>query len=118
MTTSFAKDLIASLPSPNANTNFIADTTNRVANAALDPAAGLVTSGIPAIEPELGKFIGSTESDDEHLKGLEALAGAIQARDGENRKPVYMGAVSPWFFTHYGQDSFNKNVSTVNPLRP
>ncbi|KXN81776.1 Glucan endo-1,3-alpha-glucosidase agn1 [Leucoagaricus sp. SymC.cos] len=34
---------------------------------------------------------------------------AMQARDGESKKPVYMGAVSPWFFTHYGQDSFNKN---------
>ncbi|EKM79227.1 hypothetical protein AGABI1DRAFT_74088 [Agaricus bisporus var. burnettii JB137-S8] len=23
--------------------------------------------------------------------------------------PMYMGAVSPWFFTHYGKDSFDKN---------
>lgn len=22
-----------------------------------------------------------------------------------------MGAVSPWFFTHYGADTYNKNVS-------
>lgn len=31
-----------------------------------------------------------------------------QYREKLNGAP-YMAAVSPWFFTHYGQDSYNKN---------
>ncbi|KAF9452895.1 glycoside hydrolase family 71 protein [Macrolepiota fuliginosa MF-IS2] len=111
VTTSFAQDLVASLPMTN-NSGPILGATVRIANIALDPStANSLASAIPAIEPELTKFIGSTETDDEHLKGLQAILSALQARDGEgtNQKPVYMGAVSPWFFTHYGQDSFNKN---------
>lgn len=60
--------------------------------------------------------MGSTDTDDEHRKGLEGLAGSLQSRDvddnasGEGEKQLtYMGAVSPWFFTHYGPDTFNKN---------
>lgn len=30
---------------------------------------------------------------------------------------TFMAAVSPWFFTHYGPDTWNKNVRS-NPLCP
>jgi len=51
----------------------------------------------------LSQFIGSTDTDAEHLNCLAGMP------DGANK--VYMGAVSPWFFTHYSPQSFNKNVS-------
>jgi hypothetical protein len=63
------------------------------------------------LQQALGKLIGSTESDTEHLNALKALSASLGKRDGEEVKPVYMAAVSPWFFTHYGANSFNKNVS-------
>ena len=62
------------------------------------------------LQRAVSQFIGSTDSDSRHLDALNALQ-KVQRRDGEESKPVYMAAVSPWFFTHYGQDSFNKNVS-------
>jgi glucan endo-1,3-alpha-glucosidase len=62
-----------------------------------------------AITNPLAKFIGATKTDDEYRSGLAGVGGGKRA-DG---KKTYMAAVSPWFFTHYGQDSFNKNVSTV-----
>ncbi|KDR82870.1 hypothetical protein GALMADRAFT_58253 [Galerina marginata CBS 339.88] len=68
-----------------------------------------VASTLSNLQLALTKFIGATDTDDEHLSGLAGLSGAVQARDGQSSKRAYMGAVSPWFFTHYGPDSFNKN---------
>ena len=50
------------------------------------------------------KFVGATDTDTQYVNGLKALT----TDDGA---PTYMGAVSPWFFTHYGEDTYNKNVS-------
>ncbi|KAJ7109754.1 glycoside hydrolase [Mycena crocata] len=50
----------------------------------------------------LNKFIGSTDTDNQHIDSLTTLA------DGASR-PTYMAAVSPWFFTHFGPDTFSKN---------
>lgn len=72
--------------------------------------------GLNGLQNALSKFIGSTESDDEHLTGLKALSPNLTKRDGEENRPVYMAAVSPWFYTHYGQKSFNKNVSPLSIL--
>ncbi|KAH6912693.1 glycoside hydrolase family 71 protein [Coprinopsis sp. MPI-PUGE-AT-0042] len=60
------------------------------------------------LQRAVSQFIGGTDSDSQHLDALNALQ-KVQKRDGEDAKPVYMAAVSPWFFTHYGQDTFNKN---------
>ncbi|KAH8824975.1 glycoside hydrolase [Flagelloscypha sp. PMI_526] len=49
-------------------------------------------------EGDVGSVIGSTTSDDAQRAGLESISGKF-----------YMTAVSPWFFTHFGADSFNKN---------
>ena len=59
--------------------------------------------------------LGSLQSDDEYLSGL-GLPATVAAntssppkkRSGAN---VYMATVSPWFFTHYGPDTYNKNVN-------
>lgn len=56
----------------------------------------------------LSKFVGSTDTDNQHLSGLAPLSAA----DGGVKKG-YMAAVAPWFFTHFGADSFNKNVSST-----
>ncbi|PPQ91664.1 hypothetical protein CVT25_012877 [Psilocybe cyanescens] len=68
-----------------------------------------VASILSKLQLALTKFIGATDTDDQHLAGLATLSGQLQARDGTASKKTYMAAVSPWFFTHYGPDSFNKN---------
>lgn len=35
----------------------------------------------------------------------------LQAVTTDDGAPTYMGAVSPWFFTHYSPQTYNKNVS-------
>lgn len=61
-------------------------------------------------EDAITKFIGSTDTDLKHIDGLASLRTAKTKRDGSSDKLAYMASVSPWFFTHYGADSFNKNV--------
>ncbi|GLB38313.1 putative glycosyl hydrolase family 71 [Lyophyllum shimeji] len=60
------------------------------------------------IQNALSRLIGSTDPDTQHLEQLGALTGGLSRRSGTS-KPTYMAPVSPWFFTHYGADSFNKN---------
>ncbi|KAF5340761.1 hypothetical protein D9611_007495 [Ephemerocybe angulata] len=125
VTTGFAKDLLTNV------LNKFKEAAQRTSTNKPAPAAGggiggilnkpisqILTAATPEdgskdFQVELGKFIGSTESDTEHLDALKGLGqAALQKRDGEGEgegKPVYMAAVSPWFFTHYGADSFNKN---------
>ncbi|KAJ7459880.1 glycoside hydrolase [Mycena latifolia] len=50
----------------------------------------------------LNKFIGSTDTDNQHIQSLATLAAG-------GAKLTYMAAVSPWFFTHFSPQSFNKN---------
>ncbi|KAF5315005.1 hypothetical protein D9619_007104 [Psilocybe cf. subviscida] len=94
--------------------------SNSNANARLTTAgaggslAANIASAVEAMlsktQQALAKFIGSTDTDDQHISGLETLQGNVNKRDGDaDGKPAYMAAVSPWFFTHYGPDSFNKN---------
>ncbi|EIW59482.1 glycoside hydrolase [Trametes versicolor FP-101664 SS1] len=49
---------------------------------------------------QLQKFIGSFDTDDQHITQLATVQGSAQ---------TYMAAVAPWFFTHFGADTFNKN---------
>lgn len=51
----------------------------------------------------LAASAGSTKTDIDHVNAI-----------GDSR--TYMAAVSPWFFTHYGVDTYNKNVSPPSPL--
>ncbi|KAJ3740091.1 glycoside hydrolase family 71 protein [Lentinula detonsa] len=68
-------------------------TTNAIGKAQTN------TSGLQGLENALSTFIGSTDSDIQFLN----------ASSGNASNNVYIAAVSPWFFTHFGQDSFNKN---------
>lgn len=56
------------------------------------------------IQSELNSTIGAFSTDQTYISGLNSVSGDSK---------TYMAAVSPWFFTHYPQSSFNKNVSTL-----
>ncbi|KAK2465337.1 hypothetical protein APHAL10511_002691 [Amanita phalloides] len=65
------------------------------------------------VQTLLAKYIGSMTDDKAHLNALAALGSGTtsvaQQRRGETERRAYMAPVSPWFFTHYGPDSYNKN---------
>lgn len=109
MTPSFAANALSTASNIATPKNLITTSANSVsANIAAS-----VASILGKLQLALSQFIGATTTDQQHLSGLSALSGSIQARDGSSTNPVYMGAVSPWFFTHYGPDSFNKNVGVL-----
>jgi glucan endo-1,3-alpha-glucosidase len=71
----------------------------------------VVNSTLNNLQLALSQFIGATQTDTQFLDSLAALPNNLQARDAApSTQRAYMAAVSPWFFTHYGPDSFNKNV--------
>ncbi|KAJ7761493.1 glycoside hydrolase [Mycena maculata] len=51
---------------------------------------------------DLNQFIGSNATDLQQIQDLATLAAG-------GAPLTYMAAVAPWFFTHFGADSFNKN---------
>ena len=94
------------------NSGWPIELTTNSANAALSSAGAPSLNGetpaeMSAIVNVLKPNVGSTDSDVQYVNGLHGLS----ASDGS---PTYMGAVSPWFFTHYGVNSYNKNVSTLH----
>jgi glucan endo-1,3-alpha-glucosidase len=65
-----------------------------------------VASAAQAASKALAPFVGATDTDAQHVAALAALGGA---------KRTYMAAASPWFFTHYSPQTFNKNVRARTP---
>ncbi|KAF5369367.1 hypothetical protein D9758_002696 [Tetrapyrgos nigripes] len=66
------------------------------------------------ISSALSKFIGSTDGDLLHVKGLGSSGSPSPSKRKDRTKDkemekIYMASVSPWFFTHFGADTFNKN---------
>ena len=119
MTTSFAQQVLSKSTSGTANTTkphtLLSLLTH--ANVVESVEANLnaeVNSTLSKLQLALSQFIGATQTDTQFLNSLAALPNnTLQARDGEpstRTQRAYMAAVSPWFFTHYGVDSFNKNV--------
>ena len=53
--------------------------------------------------------VGAIDTDNQYINGLKG----VNSNDGA---PTYMGAVAPWFFSHYGVNSYNKNVSVICDL--
>lgn len=94
------------------NSGWPVELTTDFAKTLLDGVTSTLKTllSLGGVQSKLTEFIGSTETDEKHLEGLSNLSSGLAARDGDS--PVYMASVSPWFFTHYGPDSFNKNVST------
>ncbi|KAG1742365.1 glycoside hydrolase family 71 protein [Suillus paluster] len=59
----------------------------------------IATGQSSAVSSALSGVIGSTTPDDTYISSLTAMGGGR----------TYMASVSPWFFTHYGPSSYNKN---------
>lgn len=84
--------------------------TTQSAQTDLNPLGASLTSlasqTVSAVISALSKFVGATDTDSQYVNGLKAL-------NSDNGAPTYIGAVSPWFFTHYGADTYNKNVCPI-----
>lgn len=72
-------------------TSFVASIPGLVS----DISSGLSSS----VSSLLSNYIGSTTPDETYIPSLAAMSGS----------QTYMAAVSPWFFTHYGPSTYNKN---------
>jgi glucan endo-1,3-alpha-glucosidase len=83
------------------NSGWPLEVTTDFANGISTNLAGTGDDGANA----LNKFIGSTDTDNQHIQSLATLAAG-------GAKLTYMAAVSPWFFTHFSPQTFNKNVSS------
>lgn len=64
---------------------------------------GPTAGSIEIASQALASFVTDMTSDDQYVNGLSSVVA--------KGKKAYMATVSPWFFTHYGADSYNKNVS-------
>ncbi|KAG6878088.1 hypothetical protein C0993_012415 [Termitomyces sp. T159_Od127] len=100
VTTDFVRNLISEEPVENTH-SFLATTSSNNDASAIDLS-------LCSVQNTFNQTIGSSESDLKHVQNLAALSESISSRDGTS-KPTYMAAVSPWFFTHYGEDSYDKN---------
>jgi len=110
VTTSFAQQVLSSTSANKSEPHTLLSLAVSTANNIEANLNAQVNSILNSLQLALSKFIGSTTSDEQHLDSLAALSNnTLQARDGESTKRAYMAAVSPWFFTHYGANSFNKN---------
>jgi len=77
-------------------------TTNAV------PQAATNSPQVPS--STLKPYLTSMSSDDQYLSGL---GRAPTTQTPNNNGNIYMASVSPWFYTHYGADSYNKNFLYV-----
>ena len=65
----------------------------------------LAGNAVEAASQALGKFVTDMTSDQQYNNGLSSVIA--------QGKKAYMATISPWFFTHYGPNSFNKNVGSM-----
>ncbi|KAF9646034.1 hypothetical protein BDM02DRAFT_318271 [Thelephora ganbajun] len=80
------------------NSGWPVELTPEKASSLLQPLGGSLTAHLDS--PILSNLVGSIQPDKVYLGGLSNM---------QNTAKTYMAAVSPWFFTHFGADSFNKN---------
>ncbi|KAI0044393.1 glycoside hydrolase family 71 protein [Auriscalpium vulgare] len=81
-----------------------ADSANTVLSSVGASLSSLASAVSSTVTKTLSQFVGSTDTDTQYLNGLQAMAPGA---DGSPR--AYMATVSPWFFTHYSPQTFNKN---------
>jgi len=109
VTTAFAQNIIFNSTSPAQPHTLLGLVTHSAASAET-PLSAEVNYTLNTLQSALSPLIGANQTDIRYLDSLAALPNTVQARDGESPAiRVYMAAVSPWFFTHYGADSFNRN---------
>lgn len=61
--------------------------------------ANTVSSDAPSVLDSLSTEIGTFTTDKDYISALNTIGA------------TYMPTVSPWFFTHYSKQTYNKNVS-------
>lgn len=71
-------------------TSYVTSVLGAIGNILQNPSSALTT---------LSSLVGSTNPDQQYINALNAM--------GSNQ--TYMAAVSPWFFTHYSPQTYNKN---------
>ncbi|TFY66719.1 hypothetical protein EVG20_g4369 [Dentipellis fragilis] len=90
----------------NWNSGWPVQLTTNSANSVLASVgaslSSIVSSITNTVSNTLSQFVNGTTSDSQFIDGLNKMPS-----NGEKRS--YMAAVSPWFFTHYSPQSFNKN---------
>ncbi|OCH91847.1 glycoside hydrolase [Obba rivulosa] len=87
----------------NWNSGWPVSLTSDQLNSALSGAGtslGSLTGAITStISQAVSQLVGTMDSDTQHLQALSSVSSSLS----------YMAAASPWFFTHYGVSSYNKN---------
>ena len=86
----------------NWNSGWPVELTSEKASGLLQPVGGSLNDPTRLSSPVLNNLVGSIQPDKVYLGGLKNMPPTTAK--------TYMAAVSPWFFTHYGPNSFNKNV--------
>ncbi|KZT29607.1 glycoside hydrolase family 71 protein [Neolentinus lepideus HHB14362 ss-1] len=86
----------------NWNSGWPISLTTSVANSQLSASGTSLNNLSTAGQNILKSYIGSTATDTNYVTNLKAMPS-----NGESR--AYMAAVSPWFFTHYSPQTYNKN---------
>ncbi|KAI0031385.1 glycoside hydrolase [Vararia minispora EC-137] len=66
-------------------------------------SGGLVSQILGAVSNAVQGILGGGDTDTQYLNALAAMP------NGPDGNRTYLPTVSPWFFTHYGADSYNKN---------
>ncbi|KAJ3521152.1 hypothetical protein NM688_g9057 [Phlebia brevispora] len=91
----------------NFNSGWPISLTTDTANQQLSADGESLSNTSPSDEEEITQIllpnVGAIGTDQQYVSGL----GSVTSQAGG--PTAYMGAVSPWFFTHYGPDSYNKN---------
>ncbi|EGN98394.1 glycoside hydrolase family 71 protein [Serpula lacrymans var. lacrymans S7.3] len=84
----------------NWNSGWPIQVSTSFATSLLKPLGAALSSLSSKATTALAQFVGSNSSDSEYLSALATMGG-------QNR--TYMAAVSPWFFTHYSPQTYDKN---------
>ncbi|KAF5342756.1 hypothetical protein D9757_014508 [Collybiopsis confluens] len=91
----------------NSTSNPLAKFTNLLGGS---PSIQVANSAGKSLEQALSKFIASPDSDRQFLQSVSTSTAKTTSTASDN---VYIAAVTPWFYTHFGKDSFNKNFLYV-----
>ncbi|KAH7909032.1 glycoside hydrolase family 71 protein [Hygrophoropsis aurantiaca] len=83
----------------NFNSGWPIEVNTSFVNSVVSSLHQLAPDAAPSTTNILSKFVGATATDAQYLSALSSMGG----------QRTYMGAVSPWFFTHYSPQTYDKN---------
>ncbi|KIJ64429.1 glycoside hydrolase family 71 protein [Hydnomerulius pinastri MD-312] len=82
----------------NWNSAWPIQVTTSFASSLTSLVGDLFSASLSTLNP-LSSLVGSTATDQQYINALHSMNG----------QKTYMAAVSPWFFTHYSPQTYNKN---------